>query len=492
MSDQIYSALAPVRQRQRFLFALQCLGRGALVSAGVGLIWGLGRILAQWPTPIEGIITLLVAGPVVGFITGWFWPRSWQSAAAAVDTHARLKDRAISALDFLHKPSCPITELQLEETAGKLANIKPASIVPLRLPRLIPTGCVCLLVAAALLLWPLALSLKAEPLAPLPEVLAAAEEAKDKLKELEELVNEKPTPELEKLLKELKEKIEEMQQPGIDQKEAMAKLSEMQSALAEQQAQFNLEMVDAELKSLGEAMAVAQSLQNAAKALQQGKHEKAAEELAKIETPPKDREEKRTLKEKLKQVAEKLKQAKLKELAETVDELSECDSPESFCENCKKLGKGVKSHAQRKKLSQCMNSLCESLSECKCQCESNSTALGKANKSDSPSRSWGKATAGNYRGEATGLQSKRKEEQLSAHAENDGPAETEVTSSPEGKQQASRQYKEQYQKYKKMSDAVLDSEEIPLGHRQMIRKYFQGIRPDNKDETPVAKEEKKK
>ena len=41
-----------------------------------------------------------------------------------------------------------------------------------------------------------------------------------------------------------------------------------------------------------------------------------------------------------------------------------------------------------------------------------------------------------------------------------------------------------------MSDAVLDSEEIPLGHRQMIRKYFQGIRPDSKEDVP-AKEEKK-
>lgn len=383
--------------------------------------------------------------------------------------------------------------MQLEETASKLAQIEPAAIVPMRVSRLIPTSLVCALVALALLLWPLAPALKAELAPPLPEVLAVAEEAKEKLKDLEELAGDKPTPELEKLLKELKEKIEEMQQPGVDQKEALAKLSEMQSALAEQQAQFNLEMVDAELKSLGEAMAVAQSLQNAAKALQQGKHEKAAEELAKIDTPPQTREEKRTLKEKLKQVAEKLKQAKLKELAETVDELSECDSPESFCENCKKLGKGVKSHAKRKQLSQCMNSLCESLSECKSQCESNSTKTGKANKSDSPSRSYGMGTAGNYKGEATGLQGKRKEEQLSAHAENDGPSESEVTSSPEGKQQASRQYKEQYQKYKKLSEAVLDSKEIPLGHRQMIRKYFQGIRPDSKEES-AAKEpaEKKK
>jgi hypothetical protein len=51
-----------------------------------------------------------------------------------------------------------------------------------------------------------------------------------------------------------------------------------------------------------------------------------------------------------------------------------------------------------------------------------------------------------------------------------------------------------YAKYKKMSDAVLDSEPIPLGQRQMIRKYFELIRPSNGDlaDKPAdAKGEKK-
>jgi hypothetical protein len=32
-----------------------------------------------------------------------------------------------------------------------------------------------------------------------------------------------------------------------------------------------------------------------------------------------------------------------------------------------------------------------------------------------------------------------------------------------------------------MSEAVLDSEPIPLGHRQTIRRYFELIRPQNSD-----------
>lgn len=100
MSESIFTALAPVRLRQRLLFALQAMGWGTLLSAAIGLIWGTGRLLANWSTPMEGIITLMVVGPVLGFIVGWFWQHSWRSAAAAVDSQAQLKDRTVSASNF--------------------------------------------------------------------------------------------------------------------------------------------------------------------------------------------------------------------------------------------------------------------------------------------------------------------------------------------------------------------------------------------------------
>jgi hypothetical protein len=43
---------------------------------------------------------------------------------------------------------------------------------------------------------------------------------------------------------------------------------------------------------------------------------------------------------------------------------------------------------------------------------------------------------------------------------------------PEGRQTAARTYKEQYQKYCRMTEAPLNTETIPLGHRQTIRRYF--------------------
>ena len=73
-------------------------------------------------------------------------------------------------------------------------------------------------------------------------------------------------------------------------------------------------------------------------------------------------------------------------------------------------------------------------------------------------------TSGNTLGDKTKLQSKRDVKEITGNP-GDGPSEMETTHSVEGKQQAARGYKESYQKYKKMSEAVLDSEPIPLGHR---------------------------
>jgi hypothetical protein len=50
--------------------------------------------------------------------------------------------------------------------------------------------------------------------------------------------------------------------------------------------------------------------------------------------------------------------------------------------------------------------------------------------------------------------------------------------SPEQEQEAVRQYREQAEKYEQLSESVLESEPIPLGHRQAIRRYFEMIRPD--------------
>jgi hypothetical protein len=176
-----------------------------------------------------------------------------------------------------------------------------------------------------------------------------------------------------------------------------------------------------------------------------------------------------------------------------------------------KLSDEVKKHNARKKTNALLQRQLNRFSECKskcsacqgsckkcggnCQgeCKNNSLAEGEdQKKSTKPSQKWGKKSSGNNSGEKTNLDSKRDKKEITGTA-GDGPSEFETTNSPEGREDATRHYKDVFKNYEKLSEAVLDSEPIPLGQRQTIRKYFELIRPQSSDlidkpaETPSAK-----
>ena len=56
---------------------------------------------------------------------------------------------------------------------------------------------------------------------------------------------------------------------------------------------------------------------------------------------------------------------------------------------------------------------------------------------------------------------------------------------PEGEQSAARAYAQRYQKFRSQAEAVLDTEPLPLGHRETVRQYFENIRPDKESVTEL-------
>jgi hypothetical protein len=281
----------------------------------------------------------------------------------------------------------------------------------------------------------------------------------------------------------LRQKIEEMKQPGVDEREALAKLSEMEAAIQSQQAQYNSALVDGQLQSLGAAMSAAAALEGAGKALQENKLDKAAKELEQLEDPQLDRKEQKVVEEKLKQVAKEMGDVGLGQLSGAVSDFA--DSLKGGKGKGKKatkvLAREVKNQARRKRINDLLNGELDNLKEGKCNCQSNSLVKGKRpEKSKSPSSTFGASTSGNVQGEKTQLLGQNNQVNITG-TPGEGPSDVETTASPEARQKARRGYKESYQKYRKMSDAVLDSEPIPLGHRQTIRRYFELIRPRNSD-----------
>lgn len=510
MKTEIRSSLTPVRQRQRFQSTLSGATYGLFVAGLVGIAMGIYRLatgqLVSWPA----VLGVLVAGPLLGGIVGTLLARPWKQAATAVDSHYELKDRTVTALEFAEnaEPS-PFHELQLADATSHLDKMDAKGVAPLRAPGKTPMIAATVALAGTLLLWPLQQKPAAANVGQPIGISIAANELKEDLKDLEEFAEEQEMEEIKTLIEELKEKIDELEKPETDVRKALATISEMQEKLQQEQAKYNDAMIDAQLNQLGEAMAAAEAFEGAATKLQEGDFEKAAEELEKLDEAKMERKEQRSASEKLAKVAKAMKEAGLGKLSDQVSELSDSvseNNSQKACKDCKSLSKSVSKHAKSKSLNKMMQAKLNKLSECKSMCkksgdckkcggncnksgngqcnsENMSLAKGQAkSKSTNPSKSAGSKTAGNINGQLSKLDGTRNMQEITGQMGDQGDSETETITTQEGQENARRKVRETFAKYQKMSDAVLESEPIPLGHRQTIRKYFELIRPESGEE----------
>jgi hypothetical protein len=492
MRDAIYASLRPVRSRQRTRLTLGAVVVGTAAGAAATLSAAAAAYWLDIPRAVG--VALLAAGPAVGLLAGLLARRTWHAAAAAVDTHYALKDRAVTALAFAAQPEpTPVQSLQLADAAGHLGRVEPAAVVPLAAPRAWPAALAGLAAAvAAVLCWPAHERQAAAALAPAPDgVVAVAEEKKElarlaekKLAEMFADADDENAEQDKKGLKELMEKLakklEEMTENGMTEREALAKLSEM---IAQNQAmldQLNIAALDGQLGSLGTAMAATQAFEGAGKALQEGKLEKAVEKLEKLDEVKLTPKEAKALEEQLKQVSKRMGEAGLGSLGEATAELADSikGGNGKVGRAAKNLAKKVNYAVKKRRAADLLNAVNEAFKEGKNDIAMNGGARVKQpEKSNDPSGSWGRGISLNGEGEKTKLGAKRTEVQVTGTPGGEGESDVETTTTPETREKAARQYAARYQKARKESEAVLEAEPIPLGHRQMVKKYFELIRP---------------
>jgi hypothetical protein len=479
-----------VQARQQRQWSWYCLSWG-LVAGGIAgclaasLTWN-GEAVVRW----SWILGAMLPGPMVGLLFAALRPRAARHAAVAIDRTCGLKDRIATAIRFMAQetPPSPVRELQLADAADHLTGVDPKVVAPIRAPRpwLWGVG----LTAAALLIG--FISSPNEPLQAAvvsnDVVLAQAARVTDGLEELKEFNQQETDPEVEKLLRELAEKLEELKQPGVDPKEALAKLSEMEATLQQHQQQLADPSAETQLQAVGAALSLAEPLQAAGQAMSQGQMEQAAEELAKLEMPELDRQTERAVTEKLKEAQQNSGDGPRKQMKEAIGQVAQGlsqgdrskfkDGVEGLAGECKKQGR-------RKKLSDLLRKQCQCLSECKGECESECKNTGLSKKKGG--KNWGLGASGNEPGEKTAKLKTSPQMNITGQESDQGDADIETTTSPEQEQQAVRQYRQQAEKYEQLSESVLDSEPIPLGHRQTIRRYFEMIRPQANEVDAVLK-----
>ncbi len=493
MGRVLHTRLQPVQSRQQLVRAIWLATWGLLVGSVVSLACALIKFFVLPDLSSWVAISVPAASAVLAFVGGLLWRRDLKDAATAVDNYYSLKDRATTALEFLtDKRESPVRELALADALAHLEKVNPQQVVPFRMPRVLPYAVATL--SAALVLVTLAIwntPASASPAAPLEVVFAQAERLTEEIKELEEYAGKEKDPEIEKLVKELKAAIEELKQPNVDEREALAKLSEMQAALQAEQAKHNPAAIDAQLQAVGEALALAEPLAEAGQALSSGNYEKAAQELEKAEAPELDRKTEKAVKEKLEAAAKQMSSDGQNSLSAATAEMSRGlgGDGKKFSEGSSKLAGEARKQGKRKKLTDLLKKQCNCLGECKSECECNGSSTGKGK--GKGGKNFGLAGSGNELGEKTAMFGNRKIEKITGKQSDSGETEVETTHSPEGEQTAQREYRQNYAKYKKISESVLENEPIPLGHRQTIRRYFESIRPDQTETDQVEDEVKK-
>ena len=242
MNEAIYTALKPVRSRQQKVFAVRSTVAGLIVGAAAGLTLGVVRLATGWQMHWGVGVAVLAAGPVLGLLAGLLLRRGWHDAAAAVDGHYRLKDRSVTALAFSQQTApTELQAVQIGDAIGHMRTVEPKAVVPLKATSAWPIAAVALAAAVVVLAWPLPPRETQAGPAPVPEnILAVAAEQKAKIPEFQKKLSEtaQDTQDekndeqkaFEKQLEKDAQKLEELNQAGTDQKEALAKLSELQAA----------------------------------------------------------------------------------------------------------------------------------------------------------------------------------------------------------------------------------------------------------------------
>ncbi len=426
---------------------------------------------------------------VVALVFRLFRPVSLQEAARTIDTDASLKDRVISGLEQIQRRTGEtLTALQLQDTTKRLQAVPVNQVARYRVPR--ETKFIVLvtifLVAFSFVEFfaPPATSTEIDFS---PQIAA---EADTLLKEIEEAkkeaVQDEDT-ELEELLKEIEKRALELKKPQIDPKEALARMTELSAMLKTKVNPLKMAQQEALLNGLGQQFIGNPYLGEFGQQLKRGDYQQAAAKLDKVteKLPEFDKEKRQNLSDELKRGGKSLQGTDLDGLGTELSGAGEGlanDDLEGAQVRLRASSKKMRNIALLKKRDLQLAKLLAECEACKAciagVCQTDKDGLSYS-LSQTPSTGIGTATsAGQLGQQSISLDSTLNLEQITGvQGEGSSTVQTSKTSA-EG-QQSAVSYKDAYTKYQKLSEDALTEEQIPLGYKFYVKRYFESIKPSD-------------
>ena len=446
--------------------------------------WGLfaAAIVVLYSTTIAASILL------ISIIIGIARSHSISSAARLIDQHYQLKDRILTTTALLPRAHrTPMEQLQIDDTAEHITTVKPRRVHPIRLPNMFwaAIGVFALNFVGTAIMHSRSQS-GAEAAIP----VALSEENTVLLEEIvtvtEELVQEHTS---ESALKELFGQIEvlahRLEAANMDKRETLMTLSEMEDALKAALDSMQLETMNELLQELAKTLELAEPTLPIGKTLEQGEFSQAASELKKLDAETLDsltQPERNAMAEQMQSIAdnaEKQNQQPLQEAAQKMSDALKDGDGEAGEAAADALASEVEKHGIRMDIGKSLANQQMALGIMKTESGMAMSGGKQIEKSDTASETWGSGATGHPNmGQETQLDGQRQQETLTGMMGELGESQKETIDSQEMTEANSlRQYQEQYQQFQRLSEAVLDSEPIPLGQRRVIRHYFESIRP---------------
>ncbi|MCA9049764.1 MAG: hypothetical protein KDA89_13605 [Planctomycetaceae bacterium] len=422
---------------------------------------------------------------------------AWLKAARTIDRCCDLKDRTVTALQFSSaaQPSV-FQQLQIAETLRALQSVDRRRIVPLSIPRTWYAAALMFVLAGALWSAPVRSSRTLPPV-DAAAVAAASEQLEDTLQDIDSAAEAAGMEQLRELVGRMRQEVRHLKQPDGDLRQTLRSVSQMQQQLQQAAAEYDADLVDAQLKQAADALAASKEFQQAAEAMRNEDYDRAADKLDEVSPENISANEARQLNEQLREAAESAEEQDLKRLSEKLNQLAEAVSEnqqEKTHQADQDLAQELRQHSLRRQVSQMLKAGANELADAKqmLAAESNSSGDGQMageglnqtegkteTANNSGSRKAGAKSAGNIDGEKTRLDSQRQIAELTGKLGDQGETDIEKISSTDFDDQAKRRVQETFAEYRQMSEAVLDAEQIPPSHRRTIREYFQRIRPES-------------
>jgi hypothetical protein len=514
LRDALHNALVPFRRRWYVQRTVSHMALGCVCSAIAVVLLVMTGALRPAAAPEPWVVVAAALPPIIAAVVSLLRVPAFSAIAAVVDQRCRLKDRTRSALHFCSEPASQTswTRLQIQDALSHLNSLSPKEVVPFQLTSRIrwSIGCTCVALVT-FLLYPQ--QAKAQPSSTGTGIVnSTISDLNNSIDDLEAAARETHDEDLLRLAEELRRSVAAVEPTTTDVRTGLAVVSELRQQIVRQQAQSDVAKMDRYFQQLAAAMSAASSLRSISEALSEQDYATAARELESTTDVKTNAAEALAASERLKQVADAMQQAGFDKFSDKVSSFSDHVAKQDGAaagNDLKEIARTVRKQQVSRQIQQALEDQLSQLAESRHQLQQAGVCPicggdcppGKCRQGERPGQSGasGSSIAGDDSGQTEGGSSNGQNAgtaagsgesgelaisegtlqmaRLTGQLGTEGESQRERTITFDDEAEIRRKADEVYRSYRRMSETVIESESIPYNQRQLIRRYFESIRP---------------